>query len=316
MTISLNTSAVLKHVRHLSPSAVDTWITCPRRWMYRYVSKIRTPPSGAMHLGSSFHSAVETNHRQKISSREDLPLDVLEDRYGDVFDKPTQDVDWSGEKRSAAKDDGVAMIRAYRKEVAPALQPSVVEQTVLIPLNTSFGETLPPLMTVLDLVDETRRITDFKTTSKQPDPDDANASGQLTAYDVAHRSAFGVPSSGQELIHLRRPLKTKPFSEVFKQPTTRSDEQVGNYLRHVQAVALQISVGVQTGLFPMADPKSWACSAKFCGFFSICPGGSVRRTSVATDPLATWKEAHAAIGSVPTGTNEGRPAAEAPVEAT
>lgn len=299
--VTLDVSGVLRHVRHLSPSAVDTWVTCPLRWKFRYVDKIKTPPSGAMHLGTSFHTAVEANHGQKIASREDLPLDVLQDHYGDAFEHPEDDVDWTGERKSAAKDDGAAMVRTYHREVAPSLQPAAVEQAVLIPLQTANGDILPPLLTQLDLIDESRRITDFKTTSKQPDPDAANASGQLTAYEVAHRSAFGAPSAGQELIHLRRPLKSKPFSEVFRQPTSRSDEQVGNYLRHVHAVGLQISVAVQTGLFPMADPNSWACSAKFCGYFAICPGGAVRRTSVATDPLATWKEALVVGGSVPTG---------------
>lgn len=310
--VSLDPSRVLKYVRHLSPSSIDTWVTCPQRWYFRYVRKIKTPPSGAMHLGTSFHAAVEANHAQKITTREDLPLGVLEDRYSVAFEHPEDDVDWTGEKKSDAKDHGAAMVRSYHKQVAPTLQPTLVEQAVLVPLQTAAGESLPPLKMVLDLVDDAKVIKDFKTTSKQPDPDAANASGQLTAYDVAHRSAFGTPSAGQELIHLRRPLKTKPFAEVFRQPTSRSDEQVRNYLKHVQAVGIQIAVAVQTGLFPMADPNSWACSEKFCGYFRVCPGGKVRRTSHATDPLASWKEAHGAIGSVSRADteNSGTPAAE------
>lgn len=300
---TLDTSVLGRYVKYLSPSSIDTWITCPTRWMYRYVRKIKTPPSGAMFLGTSVHAAIEANHVQKVASQTDLASDELEDRFAHAFDHPKEDVDWTGEKRSDAKDDGGAMVRAYARETAPSIQPAVVEQSVLIPLRSASGP-LPPLMTRLDLVDTSHIITDFKTKSKAPDPDDANASGQLTAYEVAHRSAFREPSAGQRLIHYTRPLKKNPrLARVFEQPTTRSDEQIGTYLRHARAVAVQIAVSVQTGDFPLADPKSWACSASWCGYFQVCPGGQARRTSVVSgDPLATWrKEAdRVAGGSAPT----------------
>lgn len=270
---------------HLSPSQIAMFKKCPRQWAYVYLEGRRVPPSGAQHLGSSFHRSAEAHNVHKVATKTDLPVDEVEDRYSAAFKAvPESEIAWEDESPKRLYDDGAQMVRLFGATSAKEIQPTHVEQKVLIPLESE--EPLPPLLTVLDVVDDRSRVIDYKTKSRAAPADEAANSEQLSAYAIAHRSAFGAFPSALLLEVFVRPQKTRPTGFRDTQTTTRGDAQADAYLQDLRAVASQIEHGRRTGLFPFAPADSWACSPKFCGFYAICAGGASRRVSVPVDGLA------------------------------
>lgn len=268
---------------HLSPSQISMFKKCPKQWYFAYVLGMRRPPSGAQHLGTSAHKSFEANNRQKIQSRIDLPFDELQDRYSDSFNSiGRSDIQWEAESPDKVYEDGQKIVTLFSITSGPRVQPTVVERRITIPIEPlAGGDPVPDLVTVLDVVDDQQRVIDYKTKGKTAMRDEADNSDQLTAYALAHKAAFGVPPRELRLDIFVRPMKTKPTGTYEEQATTRGEDQVEIYQQDVRAVASTIAHSKKSGLFPYAPMDSWACSEKFCGFFSICPGGAARRVSFA-----------------------------------
>lgn len=50
-------------VKHLSASAVKTYLLCPRQWQYKYIEKLPDPAGQAAQRGKMVHEAVESYWR-------------------------------------------------------------------------------------------------------------------------------------------------------------------------------------------------------------------------------------------------------------
>lgn len=257
---------------HISPSQLSMWKKCPRLWAYAYLDGIRLPPAGAQHLGSSFHKAAEVQNVQKVTTRTDLPADELEDRYADHFKSiPPSEIEWEDDKPEKVYDDGARLVRLFAVTAAPKTQPVAVEQRVEIPTDG------PPIVCVIDVIDETGAVRDYKTKGRAASSDEAANSEQLTAYTAAHDFQFGHPPAKVALDIFVRPSKTRPTGFHESQESVRTGAQVAIWLDDAKAVVSQMEHATETGLFPYAPADSWACSEKFCGMWKFCPGGAKRR---------------------------------------
>jgi CRISPR/Cas system-associated exonuclease Cas4 (RecB family) len=306
-------------VKHLSPSQIAMFKKCPKQWYFAYVLNMRRPPSGAQHLGSSAHKSFEAHNKFKVKTQNDLPVDELQDRYSDAFKSVARsEIQWEDESPDKVYDDGSKIVTLFSVTAGPRIQPLLVEQRIEIPIEPlEGGESVPNLVTVLDLVDDQQKVHDYKTKGKTAPGGEADNSDQLTAYSLAHKFKFGHLPSALALDIFVRPMKTKPAGFYEEQATTRGDEQVEIYKQDVRAVASTISHSTKTGLFPYAPMDSWACSEKFCGFFAICPGGAARRVSFA--PIAeapiVWETKPSGVSALGTTQKSGEPVAEEPAEA-
>jgi CRISPR/Cas system-associated exonuclease Cas4 (RecB family) len=56
----------------LSPSQVNTYLTCPAKWYFRYLIGLSEPATGALALGKAFHATLAANFRQKMVSGCDM----------------------------------------------------------------------------------------------------------------------------------------------------------------------------------------------------------------------------------------------------
>ena len=72
---------------HLSVTQLKMYLRCPLQYKYRYIHGLRIPPTGAITLGKSIHSALEENYSQKIETHQDLPLDHVTDFFSDTWDR-------------------------------------------------------------------------------------------------------------------------------------------------------------------------------------------------------------------------------------
>ena len=69
------TAAVVDRMlgERLSPSQVNTFLSCPAKWYFRYALGLAEPPTGTLALGTAFHSVLAANFRQRSKPNRTFP---------------------------------------------------------------------------------------------------------------------------------------------------------------------------------------------------------------------------------------------------
>lgn len=154
--------------------------------------------------------------------------------------------------------DACGVLPIYEREHAPTVKPVgvQVETTAQIDNVTLIGH--------IDLVRRTETnqiITDWKFTNKTANQMPASTYARGWAYDLMH----GDGSGHIELVLFRRGLKTPKIEVTSHFVTPAQHKQVVQEVKTLAAM-------YRARYFPMADPSSWLCSPKFCGFWTLCRG--------------------------------------------
>jgi hypothetical protein len=251
---------------HLSYTQLNMLLRCGEQYRRRYIEGERVPPGSAGALGKSFHLAQESNYRQKITSKQDLPMGAVTAAFSDAFDVESKDVLWTPEEAETGiakvkgdlKDEGVKLVEVYHTEVAPAVQPESCEEVIPVALDGFPYD----LKCVVDLVDDQQIVHDSKTRGKTPTAEEANKSMQLTAYALAYRVSRKEQERGLKLDRVVRNKTPK----IVTLPTQRTNEQIGRFLETMARAA----EAIQGGVFLPAPEGAWYCSPKFCGYYGTC----------------------------------------------
>lgn len=246
---------------YLSPSQIDMYLRCGESYRRRYIEGERIPPGVAMLQGTGVHAGAEVNFRQKVDTHSDLPFRDIVDAAVDGFDRSLLGgyvIDPEGPAPDEARDQVATLAMLYADEVAPEYQPVHVEQAVKIELPGAYD-----MLGVIDLADDHGRVVDIKTTGKAKSQNECDTSAQLTFYAAAHRVLTGELASEVRLEVL---VKTKRPKRVML-ASTRGQEHFVSLANKINAV----SAGIQAGVFLPAEPGSWMCSPKFCGYYHTCP---------------------------------------------
>lgn len=252
--------------KHLSPTQIDMVSRCGEAYRRRYLEGERIPPGIAMITGTGLHAGAEVNFRQKIDTHADLPKRDIVDAAVDGFDRGlaggySLDADCATSPEIAvgeARDQVATLADLYAAQVAPEYQPKFVEQLVTIPLPGPFD-----ILGVLDMADDQGRVVDLKTTGKSKSQSEADASPQLTFYAAAHKVLTGELASEVRLEVL---VKTKTPKRVMLS-SKRGPEHFAVLANRINAA----SAAIEAGIFLPADPGSWMCSPKWCGYYHTCP---------------------------------------------
>jgi len=257
---------------YLSHTQVAMFLRCPRQYWYRYVKGWKTPPSGALKQGGTFHKAAEFNYNQKVNSRSDLPVDQVTDYFAETFE-----TEWSreevkldeGESKGALLDQGVGLIKVHRQVIMPTVQPIAVEQKLeyeFIPKNDKgepIGDQSVKVLGVIDVVDEAGRIRDNKTSGKAMNQMDVDKDMQLSTYSLVRRMVTGRV---EPELALDVAIKTaRPQAVVYR--TKRSPTMLAMHRNTIGMVAR----GILAEVFPRNN-NGWHCQPKFCGYWDDCMG--------------------------------------------
>lgn len=211
--------------------------------------------------GRTWHSAVELNYSQKVTSEKDLPVAEVREFFANRFDIATnsEDIQYKeGETPAKLKDQGIKITVCHHETVAPKVQPKLVEQR----FDVSLGEGFPfTLMGFFDLITAGDWIVDNKARGKTQSQTDIDKDIQMTAYALAYRLEYGENEKGIQMHCL---IKRKdPYVQLID--TVRTDEDCRWFLRLVE----QVAEGIEKESF-YPNPNGWHCSPKFCGYWDIC----------------------------------------------
>lgn len=253
------------NIEHVSHSQVSMWKRCPRQWEYRYVYGLKEPPSGALVMGSCYHTTLEEQFRQKITSGFDLDFDICYDIFDTAWSIRLQEeeIDWEGKDPGALKDQGLNLVGTYLEEAAPKVQPLEVERTYERPVaNIRF-------VMRLDILDINRVIIDHKTSSRSYTQEDIDRDQQASAV------AFAMDRPIVFYNHVA--VKTKvPKIQLIKTHRTRAD------IEWYQRSAEQVVALMKTGIAPPVE-DGWDnrhCNPRYCGYWQRCRGELARSVSV------------------------------------
>jgi len=253
----------MKKILHLSYTKIRMIRRCAQQFWFRYIDPAKPmPPDAWQTLGKSVHYGLHTNFKQKIETYQDLPLPDILDAYSTYFDYQKPVTMWDEEKPGEVKDGGVRLISLHYKEETPKIQPVLAEYQIEIPLpgtDLSFLE-------YIDVIDASKVIIDFKTTSRKPKDQVIHTDDQLTCYAWGFRELFGEEEQGVSFQYL---IRRKKDQEILTMVGKRTKEDIEDFIREAQKIAGLIEAGLKIGGLPK-NPDSFYCTPKKCGYYRMC----------------------------------------------
>ena len=239
----------------LSGSSLNTFLRCAKQWEYAYVYRFKRPPKLRMVTGTAGHKGLEVHLIEKRDTHKDAPLSVALDAYSDSFDEEVKEAEAPKNEAAEWKDKGIRSVKLWHKEVAPTIQPALVEEPISFVIN---GQ---PYTGTLDLADVDDVIIDHKFPNKTPSNAD-NYLVNLVGYAIGFRQKTGRVEEMVRLDNIVQ-LKTPKYVRIA------SDGPVTD--KAILAFADTVSIAVRqinAGLFPPTGLGGHACS--WCGYTDIC----------------------------------------------
>ena len=237
----------LEEKLQLSASAIETYDTCPQKFLFSHYLKIPTGPQPALTFGNIMHQCVRRYfelRRQGSVQFEQLQAHFEENWRGAGFEDDYQE--------QAYKKAGLEQLRAFisRHETVTIL-PLAAEAHFALDLGDVVLE--GRIDQINPLADHSVELVDYKT-GRPPSQKDADKSLQLSVYALAAR----------DQMHLN-PTQLTFYSLTNNEPvrTMRTRRDLDSTISQIREVATQI----RQQSFP---PKpGFAC--KYCDYVLICP---------------------------------------------
>lgn len=256
---------------HLSYSSVNMFMRCPMQHFYRYKKGIVLPPGVALTLGGAFDDAASYNYEQKIKTKQDEPLDAVQDAFRTGIQERQDDTLWGDEKQEDVENLGLSLIETWHENIAPLTVPEKVQHKYVI----QFDNTLYKFIGYADVIGHERdaekvfeyeMIFENKTSARDYNQNFVDAHPQLTAYAACHVAETHYnPTMAVDVTIKTKEVKAKRYK------TERTKSDIVRWWRTVEKVYQAICAGAW---FPVSavhgSQSNWVCSEKFCGYWHIC----------------------------------------------
>ena len=247
----------------LSPAQVKTFLDCSARWWFKHGLLLPEPKNSSLALGLAIHSALETNFREKLATRQDIETPLMISLFQDRWREQMGDTEFrDDEEPGALGKTGERMVRKYMEEAAGSVQPAAVELEVAGQINQV------PVRGRVDLIDIRGRIVDFKTAARRPTSVSPDYAFQLATYGQITPGANGEAQ-------LDTLVRTQTVQLV------RMSYRIGEQdLLATRTLYPLVQEGIRSGLY-YPNRQSMLCGRKRCAFWRHCQrefGGSVRET--------------------------------------
>jgi putative RecB family exonuclease len=239
--------------QHLSYSQINTYLTCPLRYKFKYVDQI--PPAftaSSLAFGSAIHEAAAAFYQTRLEGDELWPGQLL-DVYRNAWHRAEKIRFFNGDNEESLVEKAEQLLTVFHSSVDPSVTILGVEEFFELPLDG-----IPPFHGYIDLIEQspdgTITVGDLKTASKKPSAPNVQANLQLTAY------ALGAETLGFEpdnlSLRLDVLLKSKT-PEMVRLETCRREEERHRFIRLVYGVWNGIEREV---FFPRQDWTCWQCA--------------------------------------------------------
>jgi len=238
-------------------SALDNFKTCPLKYKFKEIDKIKTPQSPEALFGTLIHSTLKYIHEGNFTfPTEKDALNFFSSRWnGDLFKDEI-------EERSAFAQ-GVKIIQDYYKKNDPSEAKIVdLESRFAIKLEDKKNQEMHIITGFIDRIDKTEEgfeIIDYKTSKKLPSQLSVNENLQLLIYLLAFLQRY--PDQEKNLSNIKLSLyflKHGTKLSTFKKPEDLEKEKE-QLLETIQQIK-------ESDFAPQLNPL-----CDWCGYQKICP---------------------------------------------
>lgn len=170
-----------KHtLSYLSYSQIDTFLTCPLQYKYRYVIKLPVPQSAALSFGDTIHRTMERFYKLVQENKKPTVDDLLS-----IYNQQWKSIGYGNKQyEMKMRIHGEELLRGfYTNGYSPGVIPKNLEE--------SFKLKITPALTIGGKVDRVDQLPDGKIeiidykTGKAPKSKDVRRDLQLTVYAMA-----------------------------------------------------------------------------------------------------------------------------------
>jgi len=232
---------------------------------FRYVERLKIPPSSSIALGSSFHNAVEFGLERKLIKNRFPKVEIIKEVFSDSFDKLKKDVEWKkDEKPGKLKDLGIITTEKYYEHKAKKLKPKVIETELKIDMKNEEEGREYEVILIPDLITNDEAIVDFKLKRRSPGKKiGLDTYLQLLLYSLGYMKEYKTKPKILRTDYVI--CKTVP--EYLSYKTKPEVEGFNNLLLTVDNVAKAI----ENEIF-YVNPNCQFCSPDYCGYWNLCMG--------------------------------------------
>lgn len=194
----------------------------------------------------------------KVVTEIDLPEDYVLDVFSTAYDEQVREVHDPQEDPGAAKDQGIRLVSLQHNEVAPGIQPVLVEAPIQFEINGMVYSG------TLDFSDSRGRVRDWKTTARKPSNPNSYQLA-MTGYALGYRELTGETETDIQLDFFVRYKKKEPAYYPIPAGGPVPDRAIAIFADTVA----RAHDAIMAGRFVPNGLASNACS--WCGFRDICP---------------------------------------------
>jgi DNA helicase-2/ATP-dependent DNA helicase PcrA len=233
----------------LSASAIETYQSCPQKYLFQQVWKIRGGPSAATSFGSVMHTTIK-HFIAELRRKRRVPFEEVEA----IFQREWTSAGFEDAyQEQEYKKDGLEQLRAFHATCVAA-PPEVLAQEKFFELPLDDNVVITGRMDQINRIGPgEEEIVDYKTGKPKLEPQ-ANKSLQLSLYALAAREVLDL--NPVRLVFYN--LQTNSAAV-----TTREDKQ----LNQAKEIAQEAAADIRAGQFPVRP--GFLC--KSCEFQPICP---------------------------------------------
>jgi len=239
----------------LSYSALDTYQSCPLKYKFQEIDRIKTPKSKEAVFGSTIHDTMKFIHMPGILSP---TLEQAMEHFTNfwnpaVFDSETEE--------RAAFSQGIKIIQEYYRKNDPK-NFNIIDLESRFQINIGESENQHVVSGIIDRIDKTEdgyEIIDYKTTKKMPSQEKVDNDLQLSVYLKAFLARY--PKEAENLDKVKVSLYY--LKHGVKLTSTRTLEQ----LKKSEQLFLDTIKIIEAGKFePAVSPL-----CDWCGYQNLCP---------------------------------------------
>jgi hypothetical protein len=255
-------------IESISPTLVSQWLTCQTQVRFRRLENLIIPPGIAMDIGTGLHKAAQYNYIAKMGTGKDEPLDAVQDAardgYRSIIDNegvfiPYDEMPSAKKQIAAGQDMAVSLAECFyfsdanQKRIPKKVEELLVYHDPRIPL---------PIKGFVDVIDDQDIMADIKSAARKWPEGKAEKEIQPTFYQKLYAETYDV-NPAHFVYDIFTKTKTPAHQQVI---TSRTNEDYEIIINIVDAMLKSISAGI----FMPADPGSWKCNPKYCGYWFRC----------------------------------------------
>lgn len=250
-----------------SYSQYSTYKKCGEAYRRQYIEGHRTPPTPGMLQGTLVHVGAEEAHLAMIETGKVPELEAVQAIIKAKFKTESKEVvDWGEDKPEDILAKALKVYEAYHTLGLPKLRPIAAEKPFAMKIGTV------PMQGYIDLIDtvsvvleegkdpvDTPIVTDMKTSAATWSQNDADLDPQFTLYSIVENV---------DTVRVDNLVSLKAGPKLV-QITSKRDA----HAKRVFIEDLEETVDlVKRGIFPKTSIDNWACSKKWCGYYTLCRG--------------------------------------------